>query len=354
MELEGTTVVARPISEVFSYWADLERAGEWSGPVIERRKLSDAPAGVGTRYHAVDRLAGRRVEFTLEITAYEPAERMAAMWDKARPRQLGGDVRGDGGTARGCTCSQSSKPSRADAATHAVARRVGEASDREGPREVQVAARGRSSVAEAGRERRGADSLGGSRVGSRGGVGARAALLHPDARALLPEELHEDTADLAGVDERLGPAGALGDAVAPAEGAQAIALAGGERGVPTRRPRTRRGGWPGRAARGSSRRTSRGRGAAAPPSAAGAWGVLHHVGEERLRGILGRAVEALHAEDALVPVGELVAAGVGVREVVDRGRSPACPRAAARAVAAPRRPGRGRGTGSRDRLAEDG
>ena len=82
MELEGATVVARPISEVFSYWADLERAGEWSGPVIERSKLGDAPVGVGTRYHAIDRLPGRRVEFTLEITAYEPAERMAAMCTK--------------------------------------------------------------------------------------------------------------------------------------------------------------------------------------------------------------------------------------------------------------------------------
>lgn len=80
MQLESSVLVDRPIAEVFAAWADLERASEWAAPVVERRKLSDGSVGVGSRFHAIDQFPGRRVEFDLEVTEFEPESRMAARW----------------------------------------------------------------------------------------------------------------------------------------------------------------------------------------------------------------------------------------------------------------------------------
>lgn len=82
MDVSGEIRVERPIAEVFAAWAALERAHEFADPVIERRKLDDGPTGVGTRYHAVDQWPGRKVEFTVEVTAYDPPGRMAATWSE--------------------------------------------------------------------------------------------------------------------------------------------------------------------------------------------------------------------------------------------------------------------------------
>ncbi len=46
---------------------------------IERRKTSEGPVGVGTTYHAVDKIPpGRWIEGTLEVTRYEPNTLLAA------------------------------------------------------------------------------------------------------------------------------------------------------------------------------------------------------------------------------------------------------------------------------------
>lgn len=82
MEFSLSVEVSRPVDDVFSYWADLERAPEWASPVIERRKLTDGATGIGTRFSAVDEFPGRKVEFELEITEFEPNRRMAAKWSE--------------------------------------------------------------------------------------------------------------------------------------------------------------------------------------------------------------------------------------------------------------------------------
>ena len=83
MEIEATVVVNKPIAEVFARWSEVERYPEWFDMSIERRKVTEGPIRVGTVYHAVDKLPpGRRVEATLEITAYQPNELMAARLSK--------------------------------------------------------------------------------------------------------------------------------------------------------------------------------------------------------------------------------------------------------------------------------
>jgi uncharacterized protein YndB with AHSA1/START domain len=85
MDVEGQVTVRRPIDQVFQGFADLERSGEYSAPVIERTKLTDGPMGVGTRFHALDRWPGRHVEFTVEITKFEPNRLVAASWSDPMP-----------------------------------------------------------------------------------------------------------------------------------------------------------------------------------------------------------------------------------------------------------------------------
>ena len=91
MQFNSEIVIDRPADEVFAYWADLERAPEWAAPVIERRKLTEGPVGVGSRFHAVDKYPLRRVEFDMEITALEPGRLMAATWFK--PMEGGWEAR---------------------------------------------------------------------------------------------------------------------------------------------------------------------------------------------------------------------------------------------------------------------
>ncbi len=83
MKIEATVVINKPVAEVFARWSEVERYPEWFDMSIERRKVTEGPIRVGTIYHAVDKLPpGRRVQTTLEITAYQPNELMAATLSK--------------------------------------------------------------------------------------------------------------------------------------------------------------------------------------------------------------------------------------------------------------------------------
>ena len=53
--------------------------------MIERRKLTEGPVGVGTRYHAVDRWPGRKVEFEVEITEFSPPTAIARTMSDPMP-----------------------------------------------------------------------------------------------------------------------------------------------------------------------------------------------------------------------------------------------------------------------------
>ena len=53
LEFENTIRVDRPIAEVFAFLADLENIPKWNYYVLEVKKLSDGPIGIGTIYHQV-------------------------------------------------------------------------------------------------------------------------------------------------------------------------------------------------------------------------------------------------------------------------------------------------------------
>lgn len=53
LEFENTIRIDRPIAEVFAFLSDFQNIPKWNYYILEVRKLSDAPIGIGTTYHQV-------------------------------------------------------------------------------------------------------------------------------------------------------------------------------------------------------------------------------------------------------------------------------------------------------------
>jgi uncharacterized protein YndB with AHSA1/START domain len=72
MRNEESTTIDRPIDEVFAYLADVERHPEWVSSVLNTKKTSDGPMGLGATFTEEGKVLGRRLQTEWEITAYEP------------------------------------------------------------------------------------------------------------------------------------------------------------------------------------------------------------------------------------------------------------------------------------------
>jgi uncharacterized protein YndB with AHSA1/START domain len=72
---ENTVMIARPIKDVFGFLSDLENIPKWNYAIVETRKISEGPIGVGTTYHQV-RSVPSRSEERLEITTYDPLRQL--------------------------------------------------------------------------------------------------------------------------------------------------------------------------------------------------------------------------------------------------------------------------------------
>ena len=72
---QNTVTIRRPVEDVFAFLADFENVPTWNHAIMETRKTSPGPVGVGTTYRQV-RSVPRRSEEGFEVTAYEPASRL--------------------------------------------------------------------------------------------------------------------------------------------------------------------------------------------------------------------------------------------------------------------------------------
>jgi uncharacterized protein YndB with AHSA1/START domain len=72
---QNTVLIRRPVEDVFAFLANLENIPKWNYAIVETRKLSEGPVGVGTTYHQV-RSIPRPSEESLEVTAYSPPRRL--------------------------------------------------------------------------------------------------------------------------------------------------------------------------------------------------------------------------------------------------------------------------------------
>ena len=59
---EKTVLIARPIEEVFGFLSDLENVPKWNYAIVQTRKVSEGPVGVGTTYHQVRSVPSRSEE----------------------------------------------------------------------------------------------------------------------------------------------------------------------------------------------------------------------------------------------------------------------------------------------------
>jgi uncharacterized protein YndB with AHSA1/START domain len=74
---EHSALIERPIEEVFAFVADQTNTPTWQAGLVEVRRTSDGPVGVGTTHAFVRVFMGRRMEADNEYVAYEPNERVA-------------------------------------------------------------------------------------------------------------------------------------------------------------------------------------------------------------------------------------------------------------------------------------
>jgi uncharacterized protein YndB with AHSA1/START domain len=68
----ATIVIDRPIEEVFAFLADGENDPKFSPRVLEIRKTTEGPPGVGTVYASTVKDAGVKTQREFRLTEFEP------------------------------------------------------------------------------------------------------------------------------------------------------------------------------------------------------------------------------------------------------------------------------------------
>ena len=72
IKAEQTVVIDRPIEEVFAYVTDQTNTPSWQAGLVEVKRTTASPIGVGTKHTFVRNFMGRRMEADNEYVAYEP------------------------------------------------------------------------------------------------------------------------------------------------------------------------------------------------------------------------------------------------------------------------------------------
>lgn len=72
VRVEANVVINRLVEEVFAYLSDVRNWSQWNPGFLEGEQTSEGPVGVGTTARGVSQFLGRRMEWTGEITEYEP------------------------------------------------------------------------------------------------------------------------------------------------------------------------------------------------------------------------------------------------------------------------------------------
>ena len=68
---EKTIVINRPIEEVFAFMGNLENGPQWQPGLLEVRRVSDGPLGIGTKFSFVRQFMGRKMEAISECIYYK-------------------------------------------------------------------------------------------------------------------------------------------------------------------------------------------------------------------------------------------------------------------------------------------
>lgn len=77
IEINKSTVINRPVEEVFAYVSDVGNEPQWISEVMEVRKTSDGPMGVGATYENIVQFLGREIVDPHQVVRYEPNRKFA-------------------------------------------------------------------------------------------------------------------------------------------------------------------------------------------------------------------------------------------------------------------------------------
>ena len=80
---QNTVTIRRAVQDVFVYLADFENIPSWNYAIVETKKTSPGPVGVGTTYRQIRSIPDRREE-GFEVTAFEPTSRLEVHGDIGR------------------------------------------------------------------------------------------------------------------------------------------------------------------------------------------------------------------------------------------------------------------------------
>ncbi|HEX6580759.1 MAG TPA: SRPBCC family protein [Actinomycetota bacterium] len=90
--VEGEIVIHRPVEEVFDFVADERNEPLYNPRMLHAEQTSPGPVGLGTRFSAEMRSAGRTVKMTIKNTGYERPRRLAVRTHLAN-MDIEGDLR---------------------------------------------------------------------------------------------------------------------------------------------------------------------------------------------------------------------------------------------------------------------
>ena len=85
INVQVSTVINRPIAEVFAFVANFENHPKWETDFQEVKQLTSTPAGVGTTYQCVLKLPRQSAKSKFEITEYEVNQKIAFEGEVAGP-----------------------------------------------------------------------------------------------------------------------------------------------------------------------------------------------------------------------------------------------------------------------------
>jgi carbon monoxide dehydrogenase subunit G len=77
---ENTVTIRRAVEDVFAFLADFENVPSWNYAIVETKKTSPGPVGVGTTYRQLRSIPSRSEE-GFQVTVFEPSSRLAVHGD---------------------------------------------------------------------------------------------------------------------------------------------------------------------------------------------------------------------------------------------------------------------------------
>lgn len=87
INLDFSTLIDRPVKDVFTFVSDPNNMSKWNSAVVSIQQVTPGAVGVGTKFKTVGEAMGRRLEGELQVQILEP-ESKCSFQLKAGPMQM--------------------------------------------------------------------------------------------------------------------------------------------------------------------------------------------------------------------------------------------------------------------------